>query len=204
MLVHDRAASLGRTLSADVIEELACHCADLYAEARDAGESDAAAHAFVVHALERSSFDELAGRMRAQPTMPSRLEERTPNRLSRWSADMAFDLRHAVRGMRRHAGFTFAVVSILAVGIGATTAAFTVVDAVLLRALPYPQPDALVVLKKVTNAGETGALATADWRDYAEQDASSLTLAAYASWPMNLTGGGEPLRLRSFIVSGDL
>jgi putative ABC transport system permease protein len=202
-LVHDRVASLGRTLSDDVIEELACHCADLYAEARDAGDSDAAAHALVVRALERNSFDELGGRRRAQRTMPSRLEERTPNRLRRWSADVAFDLRHALRGMRRHAGFTFAVVSILAVGIGATTAAFTVIDAVLLRALPYPRPDALVVLKKVTNAGETRALSTADWRDYAAQNSSSVMLAAYASWPMNLTGGGEPRRLQSIIVSGN-
>jgi len=202
-LVHDRAASLGRTLSDEVIEELACHCADLYAEAREAGDSDAAAHAFVVRALGRTSVDDIAGHRRAQRIMPSRLEARTPNHLRRWSADVAFDLRHAVRGMRRHAGFTFAVVAILAVGIGATTAAFTVVDAVLLRALPYPRPDALVVLRKVTNAGETRALSTADWRDYAAQHSSSVMLAAFASWPMNLTGGGEPLRLQSIIVSGN-
>src|SRR6185295_19021491 len=57
--------------------------------------------------------------------------------------------------------------------------------------------------KVTTTAGETRALATADWRDYATRNAGSVTLAAYASWPMNLTGGGEPLRLRSIIVSGD-
>src|ERR1044071_992504 len=105
--------------------------------------------------------------------------------------------------MRRQIAFTVAVVSILALGIGATTAAFTVIENVLLRALPYPQPDALVVLKKVTSAGESRAFATADWRDFMTQNAASVTLASYASWPMNLTGGGEALRLRSFIVSGN-
>lgn len=202
-LIQQRAASLGRTLSTDAIDELACYCADLYADARDAGKSDTAAHALVVRALERSTFGELASRRRARWTMPSRLDDRTTNRLSRWRGDVVFDLRYALRGMRRSIGFTAAVVSILGVGIGATTAAFTVIDAVLLRALPYPQSGALVVLKKVTTAGETRALSTADWRDYGAQNASSLTLASYASWPMNLTGGGEPLRLQSIIVSGN-
>jgi len=203
-LVRRHAASLGPTLSTDVIEELACYCADLYAEARRRGESDAAAHEIVVRALERSPFDALTRRTRARRIRPSRLDERTANRVSRWWADAVFDLRYAVRGMRRNVAFTIAVVSILAAGIGATTAAFTVIDAVLLRALPYPRPADLVVLKKVTTSGgETRALSTADWRDYSVQNAGSLMLAAYASWPMNLTGGGEPVRLRSIIVSGD-
>ena len=202
-LIARRLASLDRTLAAEAIEELASHCADLYAEACDAGASDAAARDAVVRLLERTAFDDLAVRRRARRFLASRLDERTSNVLTRWTTDIAFDLRYALRGMRRHVGFTAALVSILAFGIGATIAAFTVIDAVMLRALPYPRPDALVVLSKVTNAGESRTVSTADWRDYAAQNASSLTLAAYSSWPMNLTGGGEPLRLRSFIVSGN-
>jgi putative ABC transport system permease protein len=204
VLIQRRAASRGQTLSTDVIEELSCYCADLYAEARDHGDSEAVACEAVARALERSAFDQLIGRTRMRRIGPSRLDQRTASRASRWSADAVFDLRYALRGMRRNVGFTIAVVSILAVGIGATTAAFTVIDAVLLRALPYPRSGDLVVLNKITDtAGETRALSTADWRDYSTQNASSVRLAAYASWPMNLTGGGEPLRLRSIIVSGD-
>ena len=203
-LIEQRAASHGQTLSADVVDELACYVADLYAEAREDGASEAVACDRVAGVLERGAFDELTRRTRRRVVTASRLDERTPSRASRWWADAVFDVRYALRGMRRNVAFTIAVVSILAVGIGATTAAFTVIDAVLLRALPYPRPADLVVLKKVTAAsGETRALAMADWRDYATGNAASLTLAAYASWPMNLTGGGEPLRLRSIIVSGD-
>jgi putative ABC transport system permease protein len=203
-LVQRHAASPGQTLPADVIDELACYCADLYAEARRRGESAAAAHDLVAGALARSPFDDLMRRTRARRVIPSRLDTRTASRAGRWWADAVFDLRYALRGMRRNVAFTIAVVSIVGVGIGATTAAFTVIDAVLLRALPYPRPGDLVVLKKVTSAeGETRALSTADWRDYAVQNTESLALAAHASWPMNLTGGGEPVRLRSIIVSGN-
>jgi hypothetical protein len=134
--------------------------------------------------------------------MSSQLPDRAMSRAGRWWHDLVFDFRYALRTMRRQVAFTVAVISILAVGIGATTAAFTVIDSVLLRALPYPRPDALVVLTKITATEESRALATADWRDYATRNAQSVTLASYASWPMNLTGG-EPQRLRSVIVSGN-
>jgi putative ABC transport system permease protein len=202
-LVRQRLASSGTTLSAAAIEELACFCADLYADARADGASDDEAETRIRAALERSAFDDLEAQRRARPATSSRLHQRTPSLVRRWSSDTLFDLRYALRAMRRQVSFTIAVVSILAVGIGATTAAFTVIDSVLLRALPYPRPDELVVLKKVTAAGESRAFATADWRDYVTGNAATAMLASYASWPMNLTGGGEPLRLRSFIVSGN-
>ena len=71
------------------------------------------------------------------------------------------------------------------------------------RPLPYPEPQQLVVMKRVTPKEESRAFAAADWLDYRSRHASSLLLAAYSSWPMNLTGGGEPERLRSVIVSGE-
>ena len=62
----------------------------------------------------------------------------------RWFDDLGRDLRHALRGLRRSPGFAAAVVFILALGIGATTAMFSVVYGVLLRPLPYPDPGAVV------------------------------------------------------------
>src|SRR5262249_16002998 len=111
--------------------------------------------------------------------------------------------RYAFRSLRRQTAISLSVVAILAAGIGATTAAYTIVRTVLLQALPYPDASSLVALKSATPHGESRAFSAADWQDYGSRDASVLTLAAYSSWPMNLTGSGEPERLRSFIVSGE-
>jgi putative ABC transport system permease protein len=105
--------------------------------------------------------------------------------------------------MRRQIALTAAVVTIVAAGIGATTAAYAVVESVLLRSLPYPDSSRLVVFRHVTPKGEGRAFAAADFLDYAARDAHAASIAAYASWPMNLTGDGTPERLRSIIVSGD-
>jgi putative ABC transport system permease protein len=153
--------------------------------------------------LARGAYHEVAARRRAIAAGDSRLIERTAARAGSLWADLGFDLRYAVRGMRRQPAFSLAVVAILAIGIGATTAAYGVIDTVLLRALPYPAPAQLVVLKHVTPKEESRAFAAADWLDYAARHPSALALAAYASWPMNLTGGGDPERLRSVIVSGN-
>ena len=59
------------------------------------------------------------------------------------------------------------------------------------------------MVRHVTSTGEGRAFATADWRDYQEQNREVAELAASASWPMNLTGSGSPERLRSVIVSGN-
>src|SRR5262249_27763239 len=110
-LVGQRVGSSGITLSADATDELACYCADLSADARAGGASDAEAEALVVRALERSSVDELRGRHRAVPAIRSRLFERTPSRARRWWDDAVFDLRYALRAMPRQVAFTLAVVS---------------------------------------------------------------------------------------------
>src|SRR5262249_20002615 len=110
---------------------------------------------------------------------------------------------YGLRSMRRQATLSLAIVTILAGGIGATAAAYAVVESVLLRPLPYPDSSQLVVMKRVTPKEEGRAFSAADWLDYARRRESSVALAAYASWPMNLTGAGEPERLESTIVSGD-
>ncbi len=113
----------------------------------------------------------------------------------------AEDLRHAVRIMGRQPAFTFVAVITLALGIGANTAIFSVVNAVLLRPLPYPESDRLLLLNEhKVDAGPTsvGWLNFLDWR---AQSRSFEAMAAQRFDGFILTGNGEPRRLPGRMVS---
>ena len=118
------------------------------------------------------------------------------------------DVRLAFRHLRRTPGFTTAAMVILALGIGANTAIFSVVDAVMLRPLPYSEPDRLVAVWEVVSEGlsapgvtaqpaaaERIAVAPANLADYAARVRSLASLAAYTSVGRNLTGTGTAERL---------
>jgi hypothetical protein len=108
------------------------------------------------------------------------------------------DLRYALRTLRRAPGFALVAVLVLAIGIGATTAMFSLVDAMLLRGLPYPQADRLVVL--IGNVQRSGGverrgnsyLDHVDWRARAT---SFEDMAAYTTLIATLQSADEPERL---------
>jgi predicted permease len=118
------------------------------------------------------------------------------------------DLRYGLRLLRKSPAFTFIAVLTLALGIGANTAIFTVVNGVLLRPLPYPEPDRLVKLFNPAEGGFTriGEFSPQDFDDLARDSKSYSAIASYEFIPgqtgMNLTGEGEPLRLSVAYVSG--
>jgi putative ABC transport system permease protein len=192
-----------RTLSRDVAAELADHLEDIYMSGIRAGRSEADAVALAIAELDQARFDELIARPRATRPAASRAPQQISPAQSRWWTGVQFDLRDALRSARRQPAFTVSVIAILGIAIGAATAAFSVMDAVLWRPLPYPAAGRLIVLTHMTPAGEGRSHAAADWRDYAARHEDMAALAAYSRWPLNLTGAGEPQRLHSVIVSGN-
>jgi putative ABC transport system permease protein len=107
-----------------------------------------------------------------------------------------FDVRTALRSLARTPGFTAVALLTLALGIGSTTAIFSVVDAVLLRALPYPDPARIVSLSRSTpNSPVGGAFSAADYLDYKRGTSSFAAMAGYRQSIVDLTGHGDPVRL---------
>src|SRR5437016_3036027 len=102
------------------------------------------------------------------------------------------DLRYGARMLRKNPGVTAVAVVTLALGIGANTAIFSVVNAVMLRPLPYRNPDRLVSLW--ANVPEHGRWRTApaNFFDWKKQNKLFEDMAAYGAWTMTLTGDGEP------------
>jgi putative ABC transport system permease protein len=112
------------------------------------------------------------------------------------------DLRFAGRMLVREPGFTLLAVLALALGIGATTAIFTIVDAVLLRPLPYRNSDRLVVTLHGPTA--SGPVSPADYVDYRRSARSFERLSAAQAWGATLGGGERPERVSGLQVSADL
>lgn len=116
------------------------------------------------------------------------------------------DLRYALRGVFKQPGFAAVVVITLALGIGASTAIFSVVNAVLLRPLPFPNSDRLQVVwgnYRALNIERLPAKA-AEYDDYAKQTQVFDAVAAYSNQSFNVSSGGEPERIRGAVVSANL
>jgi predicted permease len=113
---------------------------------------------------------------------------------------VAQDLRYGLRTLARAPGFTVAAVLALALGIGATTAIFSVVDAVLLRPLPYEHPDRLAV---VLTRG-TGPVAPGNFLDWRRDASSFERMGAAESWGTNLGGDGRPEHVDGVRVTSDI
>ncbi len=112
------------------------------------------------------------------------------------------DLRSAIRSLRKEAGFTTLALFTLALGVGATTTAFTVLDTVLLRPLPYLDSERLVVLAERTRKGSVEVPSFPNFADWREQARSFSGVAAAAGTePQTVTVGAEPLRVITMGVS---
>src|SRR5262245_37275078 len=114
------------------------------------------------------------------------------------------DLRYVARTLRRSPGFATTAILIVALGIGATTAAFSITDFVLLRPLPFPAPERLVKIYEGTPGYGRMAPAGANYRDWQQASKGFKSIGLYHGAAGNLTGTGEPLRVEGAAVSADL
>jgi putative ABC transport system permease protein len=116
---------------------------------------------------------------------------------------MIKDLRYAIRSLLKRPGFLFIAVSTLALGIGATTAMFTVVNSVLLRPLQFPEPERIVVLEGINPSKGIKAsnMSVPDVVDWQQQSQSFEQIAGFFTWSAFLTTGDEIERVRAAGVS---
>src|SRR5436853_5493853 len=99
------------------------------------------------------------------------------------------DLKHALRAFRLSPGFTCAAVAALTLGIGTNTAIFSVVNSVLLKPAPFPDPDRLVLFQNVGPQGAGTGASPTKFQHYREQNSVVEDVAAFRTGVVNLTGG---------------
>ena len=205
VLRHARAA--GVDLPDATVDELVTHLDDVYADARGQGASADEAQTRAHAALAESAFAALQRHATRDPhhrrmhhadalTGPSRP----------WSLHMSTALRHAFRQCRLHPTFALVTVLVLALGIGAAVTVFSVVDAVMLRPLPYADPDRLVTLWD-TNAGKGLAHDPISPVNFMDYRALPVFADAAAWWRpgINLVDAGQdPVRVNTIEVSDNL
>jgi len=184
----------------DIEEEIAQHLEDRYAELRARGLSDAAARRDATRQIRHLTreLDALAAR-------PAPLVEH--HGAMTMIGSIWQDVRYALRTLTKDAAFASIVVVTLALGIGATTAIFSVLDGVLLRPLPYPDVDRLVVVRERSVAVAGFNVISVSWPDFVDwrtQNRVFEHLAIFRPMNVNLTGSGDAERLNASLASSDL
>lgn len=105
------------------------------------------------------------------------------------------DIRYAFRSFRRAPGFTFVALLTLALGIGGTTAIFSIVDGVVLRPLPYQDSSRIVRLVRSSASGGVDSFSAEDYRDLKREATTLSAISGYRSDIVDVTGRGEPIRI---------
>ena len=171
---------------AEIVEELAQHMASRMDELRGAGATEQEATAALMAELQ--GHTELARAIRRAERQRPAAPQPPPFSGKRLLADISKDVRYASRLLRRTPGFTAAALVTLALGIGMTTAIFSVVQAVLLRPVPFPEPGRLVLMWETDrNSGTTREPASIpDFVDYRQISRQVDRVGAFVSYDVNL------------------
>lgn len=130
-------------------------------------------------------------------------EKHREQRSAQWIENFLRDFRFGLSSLLRTPSFTAIVVGVLALGIGANVAMFSLVDAVLLKPLPFREPDRIVAVWEAPRKGVTNATSTPDFLDWKRLGTRFEALAATQHLSSSLTGNGEAMRLNGMAVTTD-
>jgi putative ABC transport system permease protein len=197
-----RLPSTEGAVAGEVEAEIAFHLEERTRELVARGMEPAAARA----EAERS-FGDLA-EAKAELEAMGRRRVRQGRRAGWWS-ELRQDVRYTWRGLLRSPGFTLVAVLTLALGIGATTAIFSVVNGVLLQPFGVGDPESLVTIREWRMDGDepprriSGTVAPANFFDWEAQARSFSGMSYFGQWPLNLTGGGAPQEAQVQLVDAD-
>jgi putative ABC transport system permease protein len=190
---------------AEIVDEFSQHLSDRYESAINCGASEEEARQAVFQELNASEFlnRELK---RVERRAPANTVVFGRNERGNMLADLGQDLRFGLRTLVKNPGFTIVAVIALALGIGANSAIFSVVNAILLRPLPYKSPDQLVAIwEEARHLGfPKDTPSPANFLDWRQQSTVFDGMSAFAERSFNLTGVGEPERLDGRRVSANL
>jgi predicted permease len=170
----------------DIRRELEFHVAERADELRDSGLSP----------------EEAERRARLKLGDPLLQAERTRDMdVALWADRLARNLRHAARGLGRAPGFALTVVATLALGIGANTAVFSVLDAVLLRPLPFPDADRLLRLSQTQQTSSETMIAPVRLEEWNRLNSTFIAISGYGVEDVSETSGDLPERVRRAFVT---
>ena len=130
-------------------------------------------------------------------------EEHRDRRSVRWMEHVARDFRYGLLLLKRDPGFAFVAISVMAIGIGANTAMFSLMDAVLFKPLPYPEPERIVRVWEAPSPTSRNGISTLNFVDWKRLSTSFEALSAVRGLNVALTGNGDPARLGGVLVSAD-
>jgi putative ABC transport system permease protein len=185
---------------AEAIDEIAEHLADLHRAAIAEGKSVAQADAVVEAELAR--MGPLAVAVADRAKRRARHHPQTED----WRTGLAADVRHALRAMRLDRGFSTVVVLTLAIGIGACTAVFSIINALLWGSLPYPSPEqlALVWESDKDNRAQTFIVAHPNYEDWKREAKSFSSMGIWEYRTFNVASDAEPEQVQGIRATASL
>jgi predicted permease len=205
---HLAGAALSPTREHEIVEELSQHLSDRYQELIASGNDASTAYSTAASELTAHELIQQLHRVEGEPSETPTLGKSSDGN---FLASLWYDLRYAVRLLRLNPTFTVVAVISLALGIGANTAIFQLVNAVRLRTLPVRDPQHLALIKLETfGTGQTGefhGLSTqntyAQFEQIRDHNQAFSGLAAWGSDTFDLNAGGEVRAARGIYVNGD-
>ncbi len=196
-----------------IVREVAAQLEDFYLEALGRGMGEAEAEVWALGQIPdwselAAGLSEVQGRHR-EPSFErwvERAETRARERGRRLAglADLSQDVRFALRSLRRNPLFSGIAIAVLALGLGGAITIYTLVDGVLLKPLPFRQPDRLLVLWEKLASFDNASVAYPNFADWRAQNQVFEDLAAWRTTSGNLIGEGDPIVVRAGQVSASM